>query len=646
MNHLKLAGALAAGLALIAAGTNARAGGNLDTFAFTFEPAGDFGLPGEVASVVPIFWDERCASVSYTLNTVEPNAFLPAPNIDLETTREEIQTSLDRWNDIRTSYIEFNIDDIRTVDADNVRGFDFVNEITFQTDPSFGALASSPSTSLQQDADLPAGLDLDGDGDSDFFDPDVEGINVCTDIDGDGDIEFPAGFYRAGTILDNDVQFSPFTTWEIEPTVNGGADIQAVATHEWGHSHGLSHSLINLISDNDGTSSTMFPFIQTTDPEAEAGTRTLHEDDIAWSSFSYPEGGDGPLSSLQPGDIPFHKAYGVIEGEVTRGDGQPIAGSNVYVRSKVRGEIPVGAFSGEATAFFLPPGVFPPIPGGGFFFRENEADAVVNGNYSLPVPLGLYQVFNQSPDVGGADASNVSLTANTGEAFGQHGFDEEGLSFRSRRETASELRPGFADFRFVIPGFPIRRADFVTNESISLESFGDIDFGGFGVEVGASAVKYATRFSGEEVLAALQEGATPTTALFQFTAFDSSIVARIDRVSLALGSLSEDGLVASIDRALTRKSDFVAQDGDLSPFFFRAPKAVARRLERKLERNPDQDVFVVIEMPDNPDLGPSGTPPLLALDVDLPPGNSFLSLDGGPFEQIPFNWAVQLNLVP
>jgi len=166
-----------------------------------------------------------------------------------------------RWNDNPSSYINLEVTSVRDLGARPRVGGDFINEVTFLTPEDFGALASSPSTSLLSDTTFIAGEDLDGDGDADVFDPEAAARNTCFDFDGDGDIEFPAGDYLAGTILDNDVQFSSTVLWETTSTNPAAADIDAVSTHEFGHSHGLSHAIINQFSENDGTTSTMFPFI-------------------------------------------------------------------------------------------------------------------------------------------------------------------------------------------------------------------------------------------------------------------------------------------------------------------------------------------------------------------------------------------------
>jgi hypothetical protein len=270
-----------------------RAGGALETIDITA------GAPSPIAGhilarVIGIRWDARSIPVQYRMN----NTLDPIPNplgpafLSVAAATTELQVSLDRWNNIPTSFINMQI--VGTTGNLGLVGFNMVNEISFRTAAGFTAIASSPSTSLISDVTLVDGDLLDGDADADVSDD----ITVVTDVDGDGDLEFPAGFYKAGTILDNDVQFNTKVSnglrFTIDPaqadTVTRSVDLNCVAVHEFGHSFGLSHTLDNQKSGTDGDGSTMFPFIDTGDPAAELQQGSVAADDVAYASFYYPEG--------------------------------------------------------------------------------------------------------------------------------------------------------------------------------------------------------------------------------------------------------------------------------------------------------------------------------------------------------------------
>src|SRR5262245_23501072 len=173
-----------------------RAGGALESIDIT--AGAPSPIPGHIlARVIGIRWDARSIPVQYRIN----NTLDPIPNplgpafLSVAAARTELQASLDRWNSIPTSFIDMQI--VGTTNNQGLVGFNFVNEISFRTSAGFAAIASSPSTNLIADTTLTDGMQLDGDADSDVS----SAITTAQDVDGDGDIEFPAGFYKAGTIL-------------------------------------------------------------------------------------------------------------------------------------------------------------------------------------------------------------------------------------------------------------------------------------------------------------------------------------------------------------------------------------------------------------------------------------------------------------
>lgn len=628
-------------VAAAALATDAYAGGRLEQIDLLPQQT----FPGlQDADVVPIVWDERCVSLSYTVDNIPANAGTPQ-EIPVEVLAAEQQTAFDQWNDIPTSFIEFNITEIRDI-GNGPRGFDFINELTWETPPAFGALASSPSTSLVDETTFVPGDDIDGDGDSDVFDPAVEGRNTCFDADGDGDIEFPAGDYAAGTILDNDVQYNDSLganiLWNVGPKSSEGqpfreVDVQAVAVHEFGHSHSLSHTLINQISSTDGTGSTMFPFIDIDDEGSEVGSRSLHTDDIAWSSFVYPEGSSatGP-GSLQPGDVPFHWVFRVIRGSVAGPDGAPVAGASVQAVSRFSGRTLSEGFSGTTRLFVGPDGSL------NLFTPDTS---ILNGEYAIPVPIGVYDVRLEAVDGSPVPSTSVSFTAQIGDIFGQQNFAEEFWSFRAF-EDSFELFPGFS-----VPVFAGTRrpVDFVVNTDAALNVGAVSDFLGSGAVGELDNVIYASRFANVDVLGLLESGAELTTGLYHTAHVDASFIPLFEEASIVLGTLSEDGLTADLDLAhkFSRTRDFVGQDNDLTPDYYQNPIGLSRKLERALRNNPGKDVFLVLEVRDGLE-GPSGVDPLVSIDAiegaEVATGNSFLSVDGGPFDvQTERDWIMELR---
>jgi len=403
----------------------------------TTSPAAEADSSGQ--SFQPIhdtFWDERCADIGVTVNSlVLPNQSLAAPTISAEDTASAIQAGLTRWTDNPSSYIDMNVDATTPLESIFTRPdgfFDLVNESTFELDLTLfgfppGVLAISLSTPLTEKTDFEVGDDINGDGDPDVFDPDEQGINTCADIDGDGDIEFPAGQYEAGSILENDVIFNQSVVWETEATAGGGADIDAVSTHEYGHSHGLTHSTINQISEQDGSSSTMFPSIATFDPVAELSTRTLHTDDLAASAFIYQEGEDDEgLSAVEGDDIAFEDAYTVFQGEIEDGNDDPILGAAVSAINS-NGEVVAVTFSGDVVA-----DIFDTATGISF------VDAIDNGDFSLAVPSGdRYTLSIESLDGSPVDAPQVNAITAIAAELGQTVFPEETLD---NKESSVENR--------------------------------------------------------------------------------------------------------------------------------------------------------------------------------------------------------------
>jgi hypothetical protein len=604
------------------------AGGRLDRVALP----GTSSNPGlQDATFVGIFWDDRCVNVDYVVDNVAANPGTPQ-EISPQRIREELQASLNQWNNIPTSYINMNIVAVRSLN-NGVRRFDFINELTFEAPPNSPFLASSPSASLFQDMDFLVGDDIDLDGDSDVFDPKVAGRNTCFDFDQDGDIEFPAGFYKAGAILDNDVQFNSGVAWATQPGNDALTDIRAVSTHEFGHSHGLSHSAMNQISPTNGNGSTMFPFIDARDGNSETAQRGLHSDDIAWSSFIYQEGSarTGP-AALQRGDRAFRAEFGLIKGEI-KTNGVGVAGASVQAINK-NGVRVAEAFSGMTRLFTADPNNAPLmlISPAAAAAAGLPASSIINGNYTIPVPRGLYDINVEALDNFPVEFFRISNNTNIGGMLGQNLFPEE---FRSvgPLEDNIELLPALSVPVIVVNGLVNNNNDITTNDEVVLRNSGPRTFVGTGLALNANQVIYADRFTNAQVIAAMDAGSVVTSILFHTSAFDASQVPVFKRAGLFLGRVNPDG-TANVDLTapIFAKENFVGQTNDLAPLYPFASVAQNFELRRKLKADPTLDAFVVLEANDVgvAQVGPSGIPPLLALSSVAAPGRSFFSSNGGP----------------
>ncbi|HMB54529.1 MAG TPA: matrixin family metalloprotease [Thermoanaerobaculia bacterium] len=609
-----------------------QAGGALESLDLTAGTPGP--IPGtEVAGVVPLRWDDRCLPPPHRLDAnVDPIPNpLGADTLTVADAAAVVTAAMDRWTAIDTSYAALDL--AGTAMEPDLAGYDTVNEITFVTDPDFGFLASSPSIVLLEDSVLTDGLDLDGDGDSDVS----AALTTCADTDGDGDFERPAGFYRAGTILDNDVLLNSrefrFTTGDAALDTNPrSVDLEAVLAHELGHSLGLAHAANNQKSDGDGEAATLFPFTDTGDPDAERAQRSLDSDDRAFASLFYPEGtpGDGSLpggpATLGPGDVAFADAYALLTGEVVSGETRlPVAGAVVEARGNAGGELFATAYSGRVRLL---------VDGDGEPLLINDPTFhVLGGDWVLPVEQGAWRLRIEPVDGDPVPSTVVNFTVRVGALFGQQDFLEEGWS--GADEAATERLPGMAQPVPAVVGQVRGGHRFVTGTEVLDTPFGSRDNEGIR---GFPGLWYAVRFPVDEVLARFDDGALLVAALYRTLVVDTSVVPEFATAALVGGRLVGGTPQVDLANPLVSAMPFVAQDNDFSPLYFGQPEALRARIETSVAQGEYDQLFVVLRAPlTTPFPGPNGVAPLVGFDGD-PTGNdvpifdrSYLSLNGVDF---------------
>jgi hypothetical protein len=624
----------------------ARAGGALWTLNLTdFAPS---PLPGSItAPLVRNFWDPRCLPVPYLVNnTLDPIPNpLGAPFLSLADATAAVQRAMTAWDQIPTSYIDLRI--AGTIANPGFPGFDMKNEISFRT--FFGSIGTSFSVTLPFDSELPEGHDLDFDGDSDVS----SAITTWADVDGDGDYEIPAGFYKAGTLLDNDIHFGTrpdrgyrFTAADAGADTNTrSVDLQGVATHELGHSLGLCHVLDNNKSAADGNAATMFPFLDTGDPAAELAQRSLDSDDIAWASYFYPEGSaaSGP-AALQGGDVAFDSVYGLIQGTVTHGAlGQPVAGASISALDRDTGEVFSSAFSGTVQVDF-------DLELSDYFFDTPEHN-ILDGRFVLPVKKGNWELSIEPVDSSPVPASSVGPLAEAGEAFGQLAFNEE--FWNGSGEGAVEARSGEAKSVHVNPGEIQTGIDFVTNRETAIRNFGSRDTTGFAAAPGGRY--YAVRIPASQVSAFLPgQDILIQSGAFDTVVADRSTVPLFAQAMLTTGSVSVSGggatATVALGDPLEAVTGFVAADGDFAPLYFKNPKNLGKKVRRGIEKGEITNLFLVLRLPQGPFPGVSASPPLIGLDGgnaanDVPiHGLSYISDDGVTFTRVD-NYNFRFSLI-
>lgn len=210
---------------------------------------------------------------------------------------------------------------------------------------------------------------------------------------------------QTGEIVDSDIHFNPDAVFATIPTL-GAFDLQAVATHEMGHTLGAGHSfLISAV------------MMQAGEPEATQG-RYLTSDDIALMTVLHPGSGAG-------------ERVGRITGRAAFESGEPVRSAMVVAVDASTGFIASRTSGGDGvyTIAGLPPGAYhvfiQPVPA--FLSDFGAPDPIQGSGWQAEFAadgeaLAIYTV------AGGAAVENANIVVPDGPALVTLEFAIGGIS--------------------------------------------------------------------------------------------------------------------------------------------------------------------------------------------------------------------------
>jgi hypothetical protein len=590
-------------------------------------------VPTSIAGTVygnlkPLRWDTRCMPTFRFNNAVDPIPNpLGTPELTVAQAKAIFQRALDSWNNIPTAYVQGTLGADRT--NAGLRAFDQINEVTFNSAAAFAGTAGTVVFRLLEETTFTNGQSFDADADSDVS----SAITTCADVDSDGDIEFPAGVYPAGTILDMDIVFNVkasngFRYTDISdpevlrPLLSPRTfDLEAEMVRQLAIAFGLAPSAlpeVNLFSNADEPST--YGNLDFDDAEAQIQRRTLESEDIAALSTLYPEGtaASGP-AALQAGDVAFSDVYGIIEGSVVNGAlNAPALGTNITafdadggkIGPFLAGDMVSSTYAGTArlavnTTTFA--NALLPL-----------AEGAVDGKFRLTVPFGTYHINIEPTDGFPATPGAVNTLTNLGAIYVLNLFEEEFWS--GNKESATEDEPGSSKTVSVSSSNPlVTGIDIITNKTIRVSNSGGPEMSGF--DEAAPGHCYAVRFPITQLMAAEGgRGLKLSMGLPKGSHKDASALTIFQNAWLAYGSVSGTTATIKLKKALEHTSPLLMHFFDYTPWYF-DKKDHAKKIFRAFNRGEETDVFLVIQVPTPLDPSFSGTPPIVGLDSRTDPDN-------------------------